>query len=109
MFSVMDECMGIAAWMDGYTVVAANVTINYRDMLPLHTTLRMEAHVDQVEGRKVRTSASLKTADGKIVADSQGLFIVVSTETMGNKIPGTHDSVDRFKRWLNRQRASNGS
>src|SRR5271157_121732 len=37
MASILDEAMGFCAWLAGHTVVAAQLIINFRKMLPLNT------------------------------------------------------------------------
>ncbi|MBL0345264.1 PaaI family thioesterase [Candidatus Villigracilis affinis] len=37
--AILDEIMGLVVWAAGHKVVAANININYRKMLPLHQPL----------------------------------------------------------------------
>ena len=99
LFTVLDEAMGGACWLSGHTVVAVSINISYRKMVPLDGRLRVEAWVDRVEGRKVFAGGRLESEDGTVMADSTGVFVVISAEKIGNKIPGLHESIDKFHVW----------
>ena len=59
--------------------MTAELTTRYLRHTPIDTPLRIEAELDGVEGRKVRTSGRV-TADGVTVVESSGLFIAVGSE-----------------------------
>lgn len=84
MAAVLDECMGAAAWMSGYAVVAAHVEVDFHAMLPLGTDAWFEAWVESVDGRKVDCRARLYTHgdDGgkHPFASSNGLFLTLPME-----------------------------
>ena len=82
MAAVLDEAMGLAAWLAGYRVVAARLAVDFRNMLPLGTVAWIEVTVERVEGRKVHMTGRLCSADGTVFAQSQGLFILLSQEKM---------------------------
>ncbi len=75
--SALDEAMGGAAWHAGYPVVAARIMIDFRAMVPIGLEGTIEAHVEQVDGRKVRTRGTLTDTSGKVYANGEGLFIVL--------------------------------
>jgi acyl-coenzyme A thioesterase PaaI-like protein len=75
--SALDEAMGGAAWHAGYAVVAARLTIDFRQMVPIGLTATIEARIEQVDGRKIRTRGRLTGEDGTVYADGDGLFIVL--------------------------------
>ncbi|MBU2500611.1 PaaI family thioesterase [bacterium] len=78
MAGIMDEAMGGAAWLAGYPVVAAQLEITFRELLPLAMRAVVKAQVTGVEGRKVHTRAFLtNTAETVIHCQSTGLFIVL--------------------------------
>lgn len=79
---VLDEAMGIAAWLAGHAVVAAQLTVNFLAMVPLGTVATFEARLLPVEGRKVRTHARLLREDGETFATAEGLFITLSAEKL---------------------------
>lgn len=78
MAGIMDEAMGGAAWLAGHPVVAAQLEITFRELLPLATRALVKAQVTGVEGRKVHTRAFLtNTAETVIHCQATGLFVVL--------------------------------
>lgn len=78
---ILDEAMGIAAWVTGHPVVAAQLTVNFRQMVPLGTEATFEAWVERAEGRKIFTRGRL--LDGEtVLAEAQGLFITLPEQRM---------------------------
>ncbi len=74
--SVLDEALGGAAWLAGYPVVVARLTVDFEEMLPLGTDATIESMVVGVDGRKVSCRARL--IDGSTqFARAEALCIVV--------------------------------
>jgi acyl-coenzyme A thioesterase PaaI-like protein len=74
--SVLDEAMGTAcfeAQRMGFTVT---MTVNYRLSSPIDQELEVFGKVDNIEKSKTFASAELKSLDGKVLADSTGIFII---------------------------------
>ena len=86
MAAVLDEAMGIAAWIRGYTVVAAKITVQYRKMLPLGSVITVEAKVTSVNGKKVTTKGKIYNETGTLFTESEGLFINIPQEKFGEMI-----------------------
>ena len=82
--SVLDEVMGGASWLTGHIVLAARLTTEFRQMLPLGTIATLEAWVEKVAGRKVITRGRILRSDGTLFAEGEGLFIKVSEEKLGD-------------------------
>jgi acyl-coenzyme A thioesterase PaaI-like protein len=82
MAATLDEAMGAAAWMHEHQCVAATITVSFLEMLPIETETTVEAKIDRVEGRKIHLTATLKNGAGRVVAESTGLFIVLSEERL---------------------------
>lgn len=80
MAAVLDEAMGISAWLSGHTVVSAKITVEYRKLLPLCTLATIEANVVSAEGKKVIAKGKLYDKDGTVYTESEGLFINVPTK-----------------------------
>jgi len=80
--SALDEAMGGAAWHAGYPVVAARLTIDFREMVPIGIEATIEARIEKVEGRKILTRGRLIGSGGKVYADGEGLFIVLEAEQL---------------------------
>lgn len=83
MAALLDEAMGGAAWMNGHPVVAAELTARFRAMLPLNSRVIVEAWVQSVEGRKVRTRGVLRSEDGRLYAEGEALFITMDPKKFG--------------------------
>lgn len=75
--AVLDEAMGAAAWHSGHPVVAAHLAVDFRGMVPVGLEAVVEARIERVEGRKVRTSGRLLGAGDEVLAEGNGLFIVL--------------------------------
>lgn len=83
--SILDEAMGAAAWLSGRVVVAADLHLTFRRMVPLEIVARVEARVVIVEGRKVRTAGTLASIDGVVTyCEAEGLFVEVGAERFGD-------------------------
>ena len=83
MAAVLDEAMGMVAWMSGHAVVAASITIDFHNMLPLHTEAVLEAWVDRIDGKKAHTRARLLDEHGRPFAEGRGLFIAIGFDRFG--------------------------
>ncbi len=80
MAAVLDEAMGIAAWLSGYAVVAANLQVQFRQLLPLGSIAHLETSVEATEGRRISMRAALSDSAGKIYAESTGTFVDMGKE-----------------------------
>jgi acyl-coenzyme A thioesterase PaaI-like protein len=76
---LFDDIMGrLAARAGGGNATrTANLTINYRRVIPTDTELRFDARVDRMEGRKRFVSARLYDDTGEVGADCEGLFLTL--------------------------------
>jgi len=80
--SVLDEAMGAAAWMAGYIVVAAELTIRFRKMVPLGVPCFIETKIISVRGRRVRMGSELRNRKGEVLSEGKGLFITLKPTKM---------------------------
>ena len=87
MAAALDEAMGAVCWMNGHKVVAATLSVNFVAMLPIETETILDARIDRVDGRKIYTRAALTNPSGQIVADGEGLFIVLKDEALRAMAP----------------------
>lgn len=78
--AVLDEAMGAAVWHAGHPVVAANLSVDFRRMLPLGTDATFEAHVTHKDGRKIRSSGRIVSPSGEVFAEGNGLYIELTPE-----------------------------
>lgn len=84
MAAVLDEAMGFASWIGGHAVLAAKITIEFRNMLPIGTDATAETWVESTEGRKVFVKSKLFDAkSGTVFAEGEGLFIKLSNDHVG--------------------------
>lgn len=95
MAAVLDEAMGAGAWMAGHTVLAARLTTEFRRMLPLNTEALLEAWVDHVDGRKVKTRGRLFGPGGELYAEGEALFIVLDPERFGPMVERAARTLDK--------------
>ncbi len=51
--AVLDEVLGLAAWNAGYSIVVANLNVDFRNLLPLQQVVTVETNIVSAEGRKV--------------------------------------------------------
>lgn len=80
MAALLDEAMGLAAWIRGRAVVAAKIEVEFRRMLPLRGEARFETWVERIDGRKIHVRGRLHDDDGVPYAESRGLFIEIGTD-----------------------------
>ena len=80
---VFDEIMGAATWLAGYPILAARVTVNFRKPIPLGQVNIYEAWVDHVDGRRVNARGHIRSADGSIYAEGNGIFVLIELERLG--------------------------
>lgn len=51
--AVLDEVLGLTAWVAGYRVVVGNLNVSFRNLLPLERVVTVESRIVSIEGRKV--------------------------------------------------------
>ena len=83
MAAVMDEAMGAAAWTNGHPSVAVQLTIDFREMLPLGSVATAHVWAETVDGRKISMAGRLESDDGTVYCESRGLFIEVEPGRFG--------------------------
>ena len=106
MAAILDEAMGGVAWQSGHPVVAANLDVSFRRMLPLATECVVETEIVAVDGRKITTSGVLRDRAGTTVyAEGQALFIVLEK----SHLDAMSGKVDVIVERLQRQRDSRDS
>jgi acyl-coenzyme A thioesterase PaaI-like protein len=72
--AVIDEAMGAVVWQSGLRALLANLNLNYRLPVPLHTPLRAEAWLERVEGRKAYARGQILVGD-RVAVEGTGLFV----------------------------------
>lgn len=87
MAAALDEAMGAVCWMNDHKTVAATISVKFLAMLPIQTETILEARIDRVDGRKIYTRATLTTPAREMVAEAEGLFIVLKDEMLRAMAP----------------------
>jgi acyl-coenzyme A thioesterase PaaI-like protein len=87
MAAALDEAMGAVCWMNDHKTVAASITVKFIAMLPIETETILAAQIERVDGRKISTRASLTNPAGQVVAEGEGLFIVLKDEALRAMAP----------------------
>jgi acyl-coenzyme A thioesterase PaaI-like protein len=80
MAAVLDEVMGASAWLAGHMVVAAEITIQFKSMLPLGTRCLAEGRVQSVSGRRVLVTGVLHDLEGNMFAEGRGTFVKLADD-----------------------------
>jgi acyl-coenzyme A thioesterase PaaI-like protein len=80
MASVLDEAMGGVCWMNHHQVLAARLSVTFLRPLALDTHTAVDAWIVSVDGRKRSVRARLVDATGHVVAEAEGLFIVMKAD-----------------------------
>ena len=80
MAAVLDEALGSACWVSGHPVVAADLNVTFREMLPLRQVYTVEASVERADGRKIYAEGRILDAAGKVYTEATGLFIAMTAE-----------------------------
>ena len=73
--AVLDEAMGGASWLNGYTAMTVKLEINYHKSLPLETECFVETWVNKSLKNKIYICGKIVSAEGIVFAESTGLFI----------------------------------
>jgi acyl-coenzyme A thioesterase PaaI-like protein len=98
MAALLDEAMGGSAWLAGFPVVAAQLNITFRTMLPLGTRCLVKARVLEVDGRKIKTTAELCSAqDAKVFCKGEALFVTLDHKKIGQLSDKAKVIVERMK------------
>ncbi len=71
---VFDEILGIANIASGCPGMTGSLTIRYRHPTPLYASLRWEAWVEEVHGRRVRSRGQVHHGD-VLCAEADGVFV----------------------------------
>lgn len=90
---VLDEAMGIAAWIKGYPSVAIEINVKLFEMTPQGKDLQIEAKVTKVEDRNVVVQAKLFDKS-KTYSESMGTFHRVQRNQLERFLKTTGESCD---------------
>ncbi|HDR05322.1 MAG TPA: PaaI family thioesterase [Candidatus Marinimicrobia bacterium] len=82
--AVLDEAMGATPWANLLSVVAAEIHIQFKKMLPLQSYVRVECRINKIQGRKVFTSGEISDGNGTIYSAGEGVYIILPIERFQN-------------------------
>ena len=77
--AMLDEVLGYVQSLGGNPGMTGRLNVAYRAPTPLHRTLRLEAWVERVDGRKTHTKATIHDGD-RLCAEADGLFVAIGRE-----------------------------
>jgi uncharacterized protein (TIGR00369 family) len=76
--TLLDDALVLVVRLNGLLGVTARLEIDYRAPVLLEVPLTVDAWEEaDRDGRKLYLAASVRDADGKVLAEARGLFIVV--------------------------------
>lgn len=84
--ALLDDAMGTVAWMQNIPVLAVNINIDFKKMLPLNLEVLVEAIIEKREGRKVFVVSRIFDESGAEFAIGKGLFLELKPEQMRSMI-----------------------
>ena len=93
--AILDECMGLSAWITSRPCLAGRITVEFRRPVPLECAYTVEAFVEGEDGRKLSTRARFIDAAGQDLAVSEGTFIRMSLDRLAELAPGRGDWSDQ--------------
>jgi len=83
--AVLDETIGAVALVQGRPVVAARIEVRFHRMVPVGSSLSLEAWVERNRGKRLWCSAVLKDSDNTVYARGEALLVKVSGERFERK------------------------
>ncbi len=72
--AVLEDAMGLAAWLRGFDAWPVAGTIRYRRMMPLGLVCTLGAWVTLIESEKIQVRALLGGPTGQSFADAEGVL-----------------------------------
>ncbi|XP_018424847.1 PREDICTED: acyl-coenzyme A thioesterase THEM4 [Nanorana parkeri] len=77
--TIIDATMGTGTALSCGRAMTANLNINYRNPIPLGSTVIVDSRVEKVEGRKIYLSCQIRSRDDAVLhTEATGLFIRVA-------------------------------
>lgn len=73
--AILDEIIGVAIWRAGYNVAIVNLNVNFRQAIPVDTTIIAEARMTEKDGRKIFGTGEIKLPDGSVAVSGKGIYV----------------------------------
>jgi len=101
--AVLDEAMGATPWASRIIVLAASITVHFKQMIPLGTVATIECWIEKVEGRKVWTKGTVSDGKGKIFSQGEGLYLQVHLDQLDlpEELKARFRQLSEWSRWRN--------
>jgi acyl-coenzyme A thioesterase PaaI-like protein len=78
--TVLDEAMGWAAYARGVWAMTAKLTMRFRRSVPLRQQVKVSGWVTRDRGRFLEVYAELRSRQGRLLAEADGLFVRLDGE-----------------------------
>ncbi len=76
--AILDEILGIAAWINGYPVLAARLSIDFLRPTPLFQELKASGEITAIDSRKIFLRGEVMDGKEQLLAKGEGIFIHIS-------------------------------
>ena len=86
--ALFDDLLGFVSMMHQRPAVTAKLEVNYRHPIPLGVTIRAEAWLTAIEGRKQHVEGAGFAPDGTVLVEASGLFVAVGVEHFTKAMEG---------------------
>lgn len=78
--AVLDEAMGIAVSLAGHTALTGQLTVRFRELLPVNNIAIAETEVLSEKHKTVHVRACLRQSHGNMIAKAEGVFVPVTLQ-----------------------------
>lgn len=79
--STFDQVLGIATIAGGAPGMTARMTVTYRRATPIEQDVRIEATLEDAEGRTSRATGRMLDAEGNVTAEAEATFVQLKRQT----------------------------
>jgi uncharacterized protein (TIGR00369 family) len=83
--TILDDAMGKLCKLRQVVAVTSKMTVEYIRPVPLYKPLRVESHERSKRGRRLTHLAEIYDETGKLLARSQGVFMVIDPQKVFGK------------------------
>ena len=73
--AILDEIIGVAIWRAGYNVAVVNLDIQFRQAIPVDSTVTVEARMTEENGRKIYGTGEILLPDGSVAVSGKGIYV----------------------------------
>ncbi len=77
--AALDEACGLLATWYAFPAVTARIFVRYRRPVPINTELLVQARIEEVNGRRIHTAASISDGD-EVLAECRAALLHVPLE-----------------------------